>query len=96
MGAADKGDDQGGCGFLDLGPYLLGSGTFVHALQVGSMGDDTPHLEGFGRIPPQGGLQADREGKLAREGKHTSIPPTGGSDGGYGTAGVGVLSTPPT
>ena len=32
------------------------------------MGDDTPHWEGFGRIPPQGGPQADGKATSDREG----------------------------
>ena len=47
--------------------------------------------EGVGRIPPQGGLQAD--GTEAMEGavRRLSLPPYGGFDGGARVAGVGDL-----
>ena len=61
--AADKGADQGGCGCLDLGPDILGSGTFSNVVRFGDVGDDPPHWEGVRRIPPQGGPQADGGGQ---------------------------------
>ena len=58
---ADKGAEQGGCGYPDLRPYLLGSVTVGHVVEVGDFGDDPPKWKGVGRIPPQGVPQADRE-----------------------------------
>ena len=55
------------------------------------MGDKPMHQEGVGLIPPQGGLQADREESSAREVRRVDIPPTGGRDGGVGPAGGGDL-----
>ena len=43
MGVDDEGDVQGGCGCLDLGPDILGSGTAGTILRVGDVGDDPPH-----------------------------------------------------
>ena len=51
---------------------------------------------GIGRIPPQGDPQADREASLAKEGWSVGIPPTGGRDGGGGTARGGDLRLPPS
>ena len=61
VGVAESCVYQGRCGCPDLGPELLGGGTVGHDLRVGDVGHDTAHWEDFGRIPPQGGPQADRE-----------------------------------
>ena len=53
MEAGEK--SEGGSGLSDLGPYLLGGGSFGHALWVGDMGTDAAHEEGVGKIPPKGG-----------------------------------------
>ena len=55
------------------------------------MGHDPTHREGVGRIPPQGGPQADMEDTLDREGRRVDIPPAGRCDGGGGPAGGGDL-----
>ena len=60
-----------------LGPDLLGGGSVGHDIRVKDMGDDTPHWEGFGRIPPQGGTQADREATWEREGWCMGTHPAG-------------------
>ena len=44
---------QGGCGFLGLGENLRDGCSGGPAVQVGDVGDDTTHWEGFGRINPQ-------------------------------------------
>ena len=56
---------------------------------------DPPHWEVVGRIPPQGGPQADVEATSAREGWRVGIPPSGGCNGGGGAAGVVDLHLPP-
>ena len=52
------------------------------------------HWDGFGRIPPQGGPQADGEATLTRKGRLMGVPPTGGRDVGGGTSGGGYLCLP--
>ena len=42
VGAADKGAGQGGCGFPDLGPDILGSGPVSNFVWVVDVGDG-PH-----------------------------------------------------
>ena len=59
------------------------------------MGDDTPYWDNFGRIPRQGGPQADREATLEREGWRMGIPPAGGHNGGGGIVGGGDPHLPP-
>ena len=78
--AYDSGVDQGGCGCLDLGPYLLGGGSVGHDLQVGDVVNDTKHWEGFGKISPQGGPQADGEATLERTGQNMGLYLSGGSN----------------
>ena len=56
------------------------------------MGHETPHCEGFGRIPPQGGLQSDIESASVRTGWIMSLSSTGKCDGGGGTSGGGDIS----
>ena len=53
------------------------------------MGYELPHWEGVGRIPPQGGPQADREESLESKGWCMDITPTGGLDGGDRATGGG-------
>ena len=60
VGAANSDVEHGGGVCPDLGPDLLGGGSVGHSLWVGDVGHDTAYLEGFGPIPPQVGLQADR------------------------------------
>ena len=59
------------------------------------MVNDPIHQEGVGRIPPQGGLQADRKVNLEREGRSVDIPPTGICDGIGRSEGGGDLCLPP-
>ena len=91
MGAADSGVEQGGFGCPDLGPDLPGGGSVGNDLWVGDVGRDTLHWEGFGRIPPQGGPQSDREATSERMGRSMGIPPSGGRGGGGRTTGGGEL-----
>ena len=53
------------------------------------------HWEGFGRIPPQGGPQADEESTLERTGRSKGLSHTVGRYGGGGIAGGGELRLPP-
>ena len=79
---------------MDLGPELLASGPVGRALQVEDVGDDTPHWEGFGWIPPQVGPQADREATSERKGltgRRIGIPPSEDHNGGGGIAGIRYL-----
>ena len=39
--------------------YLLGGGTIGPAIWVRDMSTDAAYKEGFGQIPPQGGLRDD-------------------------------------
>ena len=94
MGEADAGIEQGGGGCRDLGPDILGGGSVGPVVQVIHMDDDAAHWEGVGRIPPQGGPQADREATSEREGRSVDIPPSGGRDDGSGTSGGGDLRLP--
>ena len=55
------------------------------------MDHDTAHGEGFGPVPPQGGLQADGEETLERTGHSLGIYPTGGRDGVGRISGGGYL-----
>ena len=55
------------------------------------MGPDTPHEEVFGRIPPQGGPQAERVETAEGKGQRLGLPPTGGYYGGDGISGSGDL-----
>ena len=61
VGAVESGVEQGGCRCPDLGPDLLSGGSVRNYLRVGDVGHGNAHGEGSGRIPPQGGPQADRE-----------------------------------
>ena len=59
MGATVQGVGQGGRECPYLREYLRGGGSIGSIVWVGNVGDDTVHLEASGRIPPQGGPQAD-------------------------------------
>ena len=85
VGADDSILELGWCGFPDLGEDLPGSGSVGHNLLVRDVGHDTPHWEGLGRIPPQGGPQADGEETSERTGRSMGLPPAGGSDDRGGT-----------
>ena len=66
MGASVQGVNQGGCICPDLGENLHGGVSGGPNVWVRDVGDDTAHWEGLGRIPPQGGLQADGTTTLER------------------------------
>ena len=59
MGATDEGAGKRECRCPDPGPDTLGSGTVGIFVWFRDMGDDLTHWKGVGRIPQQGGLQAD-------------------------------------
>ena len=59
MVAFDSHIKQGGSGCPDIVTDLLGSGAIGPSIQVRDMGPDAAHEYDVGRIPPQGGLQAD-------------------------------------
>ena len=67
----------------------------THALWVGDVGNYTVHLEGLGRIPPQGGPQADGETTSERMGRWLVVSPAGGINGGGGITGGGDLRLSP-
>ena len=69
MGANIQGIGKGGHRFLEIRNNIRGGGPGGSAAWVGDVGDDTTYWEGFGRIPPQGGLQADKMATLYREGR---------------------------
>ena len=89
VGVTDKGSGKKGDGCPDLGPYILGGGTVGIVVRLGDVVDDPTHWEGVGRIPTQGGPQADREVTSAREIWCVDISPAGVCDGGGGAAGGG-------
>ena len=76
--------------------YLLDGGPVGHTVRVGDVGDDTLYWYIVERIPPQDGLQADREATSEREGRSVGIPPAGGCNGRGGTTGGGYLRLPLT
>ena len=94
MGAADLYIDQGGSGCPDIGTDLLGGGAIGPAIRIRDMGPDAAYEEGIGRIPPQGGPQAD--GTAAVEGavQRLGLTPYGGCNGRGEVAGVGDLRLP--
>ena len=57
VGATGKGVGYRGRVCLNLRKDLRGGVTGSFTVWVGDVGDETPHWEGFGRIPPQGGFQ---------------------------------------
>ena len=67
---------------MDLWPYLLVGCPVGITVRVRDVSDEPFVLGGVGRIQQWGGLQADREATLAREGWSGSIPPSGGRVGG--------------
>ena len=58
-------------------------------------GSDTAHEEGVGRIPPQGGPQADGSETMEGTVQRLGLPPSGGCHGGDRFAGCGDLRLPP-
>ena len=74
---------------------LRGGGAGGNALRVIYLGNETADLEGFGRIPPQGGPWDDKETNLERTGRCMVVSPTGGRDGGGGITRAGDLRLPP-
>ena len=74
---------------------MLGGCSVGHNLRVGYVGHDTPHWEGFGPIPPQGGLQDDEEATSESTGQSMGIFPAGGRDDEYMIAGGGDIRLPP-
>ena len=54
-------------------------------------GSDTAHEEGVGRIPPQGGPQADGSETMEGTVRRLGLPPSGGCDGVGGVTGGGYL-----
>ena len=53
------------------------------------------HLEGFGQIPPQGGLQDDWTATAERYWREVGVFSSGGDGGGDGVTGGGDLLLPP-
>ena len=53
---------------LSINPMINYRRSKKRVKQAGDVGDNTTHWEGFGRIPPQGGLQADGEENLREDG----------------------------
>ena len=75
MGAADLYIDQGGSRCQVIGTYLLGGGAIVTAIRVRDMGPDATYEEVVGRIPPQGGPQADGTAAVEGAGQRLGLPP---------------------
>ena len=78
MVKADTGLGKGGGGCPDHGTDILGSDSFGPVVY---MDDDAAHLEGLGRIPPQGVPQADSDTTSEKEVRSLDIPPAGGHNG---------------
>ena len=87
MGAADSYFDQGRSGCPYIGTYLLGGGEIGPTVWVRDMGPDAAHEEYVGRIPPQGGPQADTVATAGGTGRRLGLPFAGGCDVGVGVAG---------
>ena len=79
------GIEQVGVGCPDLGTDILGGGAVGPAIRIIEVGDEATYWECVGRIPPQGGTQADRE----------AIYPSGRRNGRSGTTGGAYLRLPP-
>ena len=94
VGASDSYIEQGGSGFPDIGKYLIGGGAIVHYVRVRDMGPGAANEEGVGRIPPQGGPQADGVTTAEGKGLRLGLLPAGRFDGGGGFAGGGYLRLP--
>ena len=75
----------------DIGTYLLAGSSIGHSVRVRDMGPDAAHKEGVGRIPPQGGPQADGAATVEGAGRRLGLTPYGGCDGRGGFAGGGYL-----
>ena len=88
------GNRERGC--PDLEKDLCGGGPGSLSVWVGDVGDDTVQWEGFGRILPQGGPQADGTATADGERQEVGISPAGGGSGGGGVTGGGDLRLPPT
>ena len=95
VGADVLAAEQGGSRCLYLGQYLHGGGSGVHAIRVRDVGNETLHWEGFGRITPLGGPQADGETTFDRTGRWMGVSKSGGSYDGDGITGGGELHLPP-
>ena len=59
VGTTNQGNGKRGCGCPDLGKDLYGGVPGRFSVWVGDLDDDTMHWKVFGRIPLQGGLQAE-------------------------------------
>ena len=77
VGKTVQGIGKGVCGCPYARNNLCGSGPGGSPPWVGYVGDDTAHCEGFGRIPPQGGQQANGTATLDREGQEVGVSPAG-------------------
>ena len=77
MGAAVLGAEQGVIRRPDLGEDLRCSGSFVHALRVGDVGNDTTHRFYFEWNTPQGYPKSDRETTSERTGRWMGVSPAG-------------------
>ena len=75
VGATDLGVGKRAWGLLDLGKYIRVSGPGSLDVCFGDVGDDTAHWEGFGRIPQQGGTQADSTATAERGNRIRVHPP---------------------
>ena len=75
MGAADLNIEHGGSGFPEIGTYLLGYSAIGNGVWVRDMGPDAVHEEGVGRIPPQGGPQADMAATGEGVGRRLGLSP---------------------
>ena len=71
------------------GTDLLGGGAIGPDIWVRDVGSDTAHEEGVGRIPPQGGPQADGTETAEGVGRRLVFSPSGICDGGGGFVGGG-------
>ena len=91
MGAAVLGAEQGVIRRPDLGEDLRCSGSFVHALRVGDVGNDTTHRFYFEWNTPQGYPKSDGETTSERTGKWMGVSLAGGNNSGGGIIGSGDL-----
>ena len=96
MGTTVQGVGKGGHGLPDTRNNLRGSGPGGPAVWVGDMGDENLHWDGVGRIPPQGGPQADGTETSEGEGCEVVVSSTDRSNVGGGVTGGGDPRLPPT
>ena len=89
------GIEQGRSRFPDIGTYLLVGIAIGPDVQFIDMVPYYLHEEVVGRIPTQGGPQADRGATVEGAGRILVLPPAGGCDGGGRFAGGGDLHLPP-